>query len=212
MGVELVEGDHAGVRGPVRRLPRDPVVLPPLGDLAFPPAAAEPDLLLPRDLVSVLLLDVQDAVHELRELVELRPPLVDDVDRRRDVGPALNRESTSLAARAASAELPGDARHLADRTAFALEFLGRALADLRDLLAALLLELWLDTSEEIGRLADGIRRGEAAKARGRRHDQTLLQIAVRVTDELVLALLDSAFDIFELVLSHRSVLQHRECV
>src|SRR5205085_3919512 len=55
MGVELVEGDHAGVRGPFRRLPRAAVVLPPLGDLDFPPAAAEPDLLLPRDLVSVLL-------------------------------------------------------------------------------------------------------------------------------------------------------------
>src|ERR687885_771022 len=62
--------------GSLRRLPGDPVVLPPVGDLALPLAPAEPDLLLPLEMLIVLLLDAQHSVHELRELLELRPLLI----------------------------------------------------------------------------------------------------------------------------------------
>src|SRR5207249_10129218 len=99
VGLELVEGDHAGVGRSLRRLPRDAFVLSPLGDLAFPLPTAEPDLLFPGDLVSVFLLDVEHAVHELRELLEFRPPLVDEVDRSGDVGPALDWQPAALSAR-----------------------------------------------------------------------------------------------------------------
>src|SRR5207248_3419462 len=73
------------------------------GDLAFPLAAAEPDLLLPGHLVAALRLDAQHPVHELREIVEVRPPFVHHVERRRDVRPPLNRQSARLPARLAAA-------------------------------------------------------------------------------------------------------------
>src|SRR5438067_12570608 len=79
-------------------LPRDPVVLAPVGDLSVPLAGAEPDLLAPVDLVLVFLLHLEDAVHELRKLLELRPGAVSLVDGHGHVGPALNRKPASLAA------------------------------------------------------------------------------------------------------------------
>src|SRR2546421_9523945 len=84
-------------------LPRDPVVLAPVGDLSVPLAGAEPDLFAPVDLVLVFLLDLEDAVHELRELLELRPRLVRLVDGDGHVGPALDREPPRLAALLAAA-------------------------------------------------------------------------------------------------------------
>src|SRR3954447_12096239 len=134
--VQLVEADHAGVLGPADRLPRDAVVLAPLGDLPVPLARAEPDFLTPVDLVLVVLVDLEDAVHELRELLELCPRLVGLVDRNGDIGPALDREPARLAAllpATATAtdqlrgDLPGRAAGLADALLQALEAL---LADL----------------------------------------------------------------------------------
>src|SRR5918912_3532679 len=110
--------------GSLRRLPGDPVVLPPVGDLALPLAPAEPDLLLPLEMLIVLLLDAQHSVHELRELLELRPLLVGLLHRDGDVGPALDRQPPRLFAAAASAShrLAGDR---AEDAAFAAQ-LGRS--------------------------------------------------------------------------------------
>src|SRR5204863_5665116 len=87
----------------------------PVGDLALPLALAEPDLLLPLQLVIALLLDAQDAVHELREGVELRPRLVCAVDRNGYVGPALDRQAPRLLAAAAivaaAQGFPGELSH-----------------------------------------------------------------------------------------------------
>src|ERR687887_1723097 len=94
--VQPVERDDARVGHAARRLPGDALVALALGDLAFPVARAEPDLLVPGDLVLVLLLHVQDAVHEVRELLELRPLLVHRPDRRGDVRVALDRQPARL--------------------------------------------------------------------------------------------------------------------
>ena len=56
---------------------------------------------LPADLVLVLLLDVEHAVHELGNWSNFVPLLVDLVDRKRDVGPALDRQAPRLLAAAA---------------------------------------------------------------------------------------------------------------
>src|SRR3954453_8236077 len=88
--VELVEADDSGMRRARDGLPGDQLVLAAVGDLAFPLPLAEPDLLLPAELVVLLLLDAEDAVHELGELLELGPLLVDGRDGRRDVRPALD--------------------------------------------------------------------------------------------------------------------------
>src|SRR5437763_15671966 len=99
-------------------LPRDPVVLAPVGDLSVPLAGAEPDLLAPVDLVLVFLLNLEDAVHEIRTLLELRPGAVSLVDGHGHVGPALNRKPARHAAplaadRACPADRPrgAHARH-----------------------------------------------------------------------------------------------------
>src|ERR1051326_1039780 len=81
-----------------RRLPGDAVVLATVGDLASPPARAEPDLLPPLELVVALLLNTEHAVHELRELLEVGPRLVGLLDRNRDIGVALDRQAACLLA------------------------------------------------------------------------------------------------------------------
>src|ERR687883_1684359 len=107
------------MRHAARRLPGDALVALALGDLAFPVTRAEPDLLVPGDLVVLLLLHVQDAVHEVRELLELRPLLVHRPDRRCDVGVALDRQPARLlrlaAASAAAASADRLRRELAER-------------------------------------------------------------------------------------------------
>src|SRR3954471_19894141 len=130
------------MRRPFRRLPRDAVVLTAFGDLAFPLAPTEPDLLLPRDLVAVFLLHVQDAMHELREVLEFRPPRVHDVDRRRDVRPALNRQATRLPPGApAAAQLLGGLAGEGHGSAAAFHLVGGLAADFRGLFAALVFRL-----------------------------------------------------------------------
>src|SRR5581483_8847315 len=112
--------------------PHDAFVLAALGDPSLPLATAEPDLLLPADAVAAFLLDVEDSVHELRELVELRPCLVRLVDRYGDVGPALDRQPPGLlrpaAATATAAALP---EHLSGQATadLALGALGGFLAE-----------------------------------------------------------------------------------
>src|SRR5205814_1326214 len=100
---ELVEADDTLVLGALGRLPRDQLVLALLGDPTFPLALAEPDLLLPGHAVVALLLDGEHAVHELREVVVLRPGLVRLVDGNGHVGPALNRQAPRLLASAVTA-------------------------------------------------------------------------------------------------------------
>src|SRR2546423_10040644 len=125
-------------------LPRDPVVLAPVGDLSVPLVGAEPDLLAPVDLVLVFLLHLEDAVHELRKLLELRPGAVSLVDGHGHVGPALNRKPASpaalLAAVAASAadRLRGE---LADHAARLEALLEPLLAELLAFLVGFALEL-----------------------------------------------------------------------
>src|SRR5438105_5681421 len=127
-----MEADDAGVRHAARRLPGDAPVPLPVGDLAFPVALAEPDLLVPGDL-AVLGLHVQDAVHELRELLELGPPLVRRLSRDGDVGEALDRQPTGLLRGASSPASAAERlrRDLPDRaeaaSAGALDRLLRAL-------------------------------------------------------------------------------------
>src|SRR5690349_24702609 len=105
-----MEADDAGVVSAADRLPRDAVVLPLVGDLGVPLARAEPDLLAPMDLVLVVvvLLDLEDAVHELRVLLELGPGLVSLFDRDRDVRPALDRQPPCLASGLAAATLAAE--------------------------------------------------------------------------------------------------------
>src|SRR6478672_3737693 len=93
---ELVEAHDPLVRHAALSRPDDAIVLAPLGDAAFPLAAAEPDLLAPADLVLALLLDVEHAMHEAWELIELRELFVHLVARQRDVRPALDREAPRL--------------------------------------------------------------------------------------------------------------------
>ncbi len=93
-----MEADHTRVLRTADGLPRDPVVLPLVGDLAVPLTRAEPDLLAPVDLVVFLLVHVENAVHELRKFLELGPGLVRLLERNPDVGPALDRQAPCLAA------------------------------------------------------------------------------------------------------------------
>src|ERR1051326_5922203 len=126
-----------------RRLPGDAVVLATVGDLAFPLARAEPDLLAPLELGVALLLDAEHAVHELRELLEVGPRLVGLLDRNRDIGVALDRQAARLltvpfSASGLSEDGPG---RLAGYARIVLHLLDRLLADLRRLVAAAILEL-----------------------------------------------------------------------
>ena len=90
--VEAVERDDAGVRRAVGRPPGDALVGVLLGDLGVPLAATAADLGHPVQLGVVDLPDLLDALHELRELLELRPLVVRgayrdiDVDRLLDPG------------------------------------------------------------------------------------------------------------------------------
>src|SRR5947208_2042554 len=68
---ELVEGDDADVRHAADRAPDDPLVGALLDDLRLPHAADAPDLPVEDDAIVVALLDALDAVHELREVLEL---------------------------------------------------------------------------------------------------------------------------------------------
>src|SRR5205823_1920248 len=124
-------------------LPRDPVVLAPVGDLSVPLAGAEPDLLAPVDLVLVFLLHLEDTVHELRKLHELRPGAVSLVDGHGHVGPALNRKPASLAALLAAVadRLRGELADHAARLEALLEPLEPLLADVLALLLGFALEL-----------------------------------------------------------------------
>src|SRR5204863_2971577 len=125
------------------RLPGDPVVLALVGDLAFPLALAEPDLLVPLHVLAVLLLDRQHAVHELRELLEVRPLVVGLGHRHGDVRPALDRQTPRLLAPAATAAATAAerlARDRAEHAALRPQLRGRVLTDLGRLVAALVLE------------------------------------------------------------------------
>src|SRR3954452_1661373 len=155
---ELVEADDPLVLHSAVRLPDDAVVLAPLGDAPLPLAAAEPDLLAPTDLVAALLLHVEHAVHESRKLVELRELLVDLVDRKPDVGPALDREASRLLATAtatAAAAAHQLRRNLPGRACASEAFLralDRLLAHLLSLFFALLLGRTDDLPDQIGPL------------------------------------------------------------
>src|SRR5437763_3976393 len=124
--VQLVERHDPRVRHPGGGLPGDAAVLAPGGDLALPGTLAEPDLLVPRDL-PVFLLHVQEAVHELRELLELRPLLVGLVDRCGNVGPALDRQPAGLLRTARAASAADDLRRELADSAGARQALLRAL-------------------------------------------------------------------------------------
>src|SRR5919108_3718358 len=81
------------------RPPGDPLVGDLLRDLGFPLPPREPDLFLPVDLLPLLLvlLHADDAMHELRELLELRPLVVRGLEGNADVDPALDRVSPAPA-------------------------------------------------------------------------------------------------------------------
>src|SRR5207253_10191221 len=98
-----------------------------------------PDLLAPRDTPVVLGLHAEHAMHELGELLKVRPRLVGLLHRHRDVGPALNRQAPGLLAAAATAA--DGRRHLAREPTAALQLPGRLLADRCGLVASLVLEL-----------------------------------------------------------------------
>src|ERR687887_1154748 len=140
--VQLVEGDDACVGHAARRLPGDALVALALGDLALPAARAEPDLLVPGDLV-VLLLHVQDTVHEVRELLELRPALVHRPDRSGDVRVALDRQPARLLRAAAASASSADRLRGELAECAAAEALLRALGALLAELLGLALELVL---------------------------------------------------------------------
>src|SRR5438105_4831876 len=168
-----MEADDAGVRHAARRLPGDAPVPLPVGDLAFPVALAEPDLLVPGDL-AVLGLHVQDAVHELRELLELRPPLVRRLPRDGDVGEALDRQPAGLLRGASPASAAERLRRdLPDRaeaaSAGALDRLLRALRPVPADLLGLTLGLLLDLARALAR-----RVGDDARGGRDRRDHDLL--------------------------------------
>ena len=126
--------------GAALRLPGDAVVGAALGDLTFPFARAEPDLFAPRDAPVVPGLHAEHAMHELGELLEIRPRLVGLLHRHRDVGPALNRQAPGLLAAATTATAADGRCHLAREPTAALQLLGRLLADRCGLVASLVLE------------------------------------------------------------------------
>src|SRR5205814_5342076 len=94
---ELVERDNTGVGEPLRHFPLDALVGLLLEDLRLELLRHAPDLGLERDDLVLVLADPIDPVHELGPLLELRPGLVDLVDRRSDVDGLLDRHPPALA-------------------------------------------------------------------------------------------------------------------
>ena len=94
--VDPVERDDSGVRPAVRRLPGHALVRVLLGDLGVPLPPRAADLSDPVKVRVVQLADVLDALHERRELLELRPLVVRDGDRDVNVDRALYRCHVSL--------------------------------------------------------------------------------------------------------------------
>src|SRR5581483_10820832 len=146
----------------------------------FPLPLAEPDLLLPLNLVVALLLDVQHAVHELRVLIEGQPGVVCLLDRDCDVGPALNRQPAGLlAARASGAaadrlreRLAGDPAEAAATTEAVLRAFHGLLTELLGLFCALLLGGLRQPPQDVG--AGGGR--DSAKGADRRRNQDLFAL------------------------------------
>src|SRR4051812_30727726 len=100
---ELVEGDDADVLHAARRPPDDPLVGHLLDDLGLPHAPDAPHLLVEDDRRVVALLHALGAVHELREVLELRPLVVDGLERRGHVDRLLDRHAPALAGAVAGA-------------------------------------------------------------------------------------------------------------
>ena len=78
---QLVEGDHAGVVLAVHVAPGHPLLRALLDDLSVPFVALPAERRDPVQMRLVLLADLVDALHELRELAELRPLVVGLGDR-----------------------------------------------------------------------------------------------------------------------------------
>src|SRR4051812_937622 len=94
---ELVEGDDADVLHAADRPPDDARTGLLVDDLGLPLPANAPDLLVEDDAVLAPLLDGLDAVHELREVLEVGELLVDGLQRRGHVDRLLDRHAPALA-------------------------------------------------------------------------------------------------------------------
>src|SRR2546425_4268521 len=82
--VEPMEGDDAGVPGAAAARPRDALVGPLLDDLGVPLLFLAPDHGAPVQALVVELPNLLDALHEAREVLELRPLVVHRAERRVD--------------------------------------------------------------------------------------------------------------------------------
>ena len=94
--VEAVEGDDAGVVRAARGAPGHPLVGLLLGDLGVELALDPGDLRLPVQPAIIELADLLDALHEARERLELRPLVVDGVQRDADVDALFDRGHGNL--------------------------------------------------------------------------------------------------------------------
>src|SRR5918993_4075994 len=88
--VEPVEGDHAGVVLAVGVPPRHTLLGPLLGDLGVPFVTGPAELCDTVKVHVVTLRDFLDALHELRELLELSPLVVHRRERCLDLDGLLN--------------------------------------------------------------------------------------------------------------------------
>jgi hypothetical protein len=80
-----MEGHDARVGRAAPAPPRDAVVTDLLGDLGFPRLLLAAHVGAPQEPLVAELLHLQDAFHELREILELRPLVVGGADRDGDV-------------------------------------------------------------------------------------------------------------------------------
>jgi hypothetical protein len=170
------------------------VVLLPLRDLAFPLPLAEPDLLLPGHGVAVLFLHAQDAVHELRKVLEARPVFVRNLHRDGHVRPPLDGQPARLllAATAAAEFLGSLACDRSEHASLAGEARRGLLPRVRCRLAALLLDLRHHMlAEEVRRLTRRHRHGEGADAGcGRNQDPLRHAVPASVRNLVLRALGD----------------------
>src|SRR5215204_4062172 len=94
---EPVERGHAdGLQGPLAA-PDDPLAGLLLDDLGLPRAADAPDVLVEHERRVVPLLDLLEAVHEVRPVLELRELVVRGLDVDRHVDVLLDGESPAAA-------------------------------------------------------------------------------------------------------------------
>src|SRR4051794_9738865 len=110
-----VERHDAGVRRAGRALPRDALVRALLGDDRVPLLLLAADLGDPVQARVVELVDALDALHEPRELLELRPLVVRRVQRHLDLDALFDRAHDSSSSSGSCLGVPTSPRTIRDR-------------------------------------------------------------------------------------------------